>query len=323
LVQNNTQQLPFSSLLYARVITTATTIMSKAVPASHLEIDMLLVAWNTCFLQLYSAWFPLKDSLWCCYRKVSHLWVSFFSSVSVSFQWRLRSLKAYVLFCCQGNQEFISCVFIYLLFLIHWQIRGKSGAGSVFSSLFAVQWWLDLALLLSSSRTSDEQFHHFHFQCLISCLRPSGAMNGYKFPCGGSCVERKVLYVCTRSKNMTWQGIEGNCFCSFLPGDLLGLLDIAHTSSPGGFPSAFWNSRPLQGQYICLRSPSNKSTCKGLSLSIEACWTIHNWQVWLYGLCTIWRFKKGSMHNLNCIKNDTHIIALCGSIMNVSCWNFS
>jgi hypothetical protein len=60
LVQNNTQQLPFSSLLYARVITTATTSMSKAVPASHLEIDMLLVAWKTCFLQLYSAWFPLK-----------------------------------------------------------------------------------------------------------------------------------------------------------------------------------------------------------------------------------------------------------------------
>jgi hypothetical protein len=61
LVQNNTQQLPFSSLLYARVITTATTSKSEAVPASHLEIDMLLVAWNTCFLQLYSAWFPLKD----------------------------------------------------------------------------------------------------------------------------------------------------------------------------------------------------------------------------------------------------------------------
>jgi hypothetical protein len=46
-------------------------------------------------------------------------------------------------------------------------------------------------------------------------------------------------------KHMAWQGIRGNFTCSFLPGDLLGLLDIAHTSSPGGFPSAFWNSRPL------------------------------------------------------------------------------
>jgi ABC-type uncharacterized transport system permease subunit len=43
LVQNNTQQLPFSSLLYVRVITTVTS-KSEAVPASHLEIDMLLVA---------------------------------------------------------------------------------------------------------------------------------------------------------------------------------------------------------------------------------------------------------------------------------------
>jgi hypothetical protein len=50
-------------------------------------------------------------------------------------------------------------------------------------------------------------------------------------------------------KHMAWQGIGGNFTCSFLPGDLLGLLDIAHTSSPGCFPSAFWNSRPLLHYY--------------------------------------------------------------------------
>jgi hypothetical protein len=50
-------------------------------------------------------------------------------------------------------------------------------------------------------------------------------------------------------KHMTWQGIGGNFICSFLPGDLLGLLDIAHTSSPGRFRLAFWNSRPLLHYY--------------------------------------------------------------------------
>ncbi len=50
-------------------------------------------------------------------------------------------------------------------------------------------------------------------------------------------------------KHMTWQEIGGNFICSFLPGDLLGLLDIAHTSSPGRFSSAFWSSRPLLHYY--------------------------------------------------------------------------
>lgn len=145
-----------------------------------------------------------------------------------------------------------------------------------------------------SSTTSDEQFHHFHFQCLISCLRPSGAMNGYKFPCGGSCVERKVLYVCTRSKAHdltrkwrkfhlqfpTWWRTRSAWHCTHLITKMLPICILKFKTL----------ATLLQGQYVCLRSPDNKSVCKGLWLSIEACWTIHNLQVWLHGLCTIWRF---------------------------------
>jgi len=106
--------------------------------------------------------------------------------------------------------------------------------------------------------------------------------------------ERKVLYVCTRSKAHdftrnwrkfhlqfpTWWLTRSAWHCTHIITRTLPICILKFKTL------ATW----LQGQYVCLRSPGNKSVCKGLWSSIEACWAIHNLQVWLHGLCTIWRF---------------------------------